>query len=101
MEIHKGIWNKKSKGCYEVRGKTLGIVGYGHVGSQLGVLAEAMGMRVLFCDVVNKLALGTSVQVSKEELLAKSDFVSCHVPRLESTENLINTEEIAMMKPGS
>mmetsp|Transcript_36080 Transcript_36080/g.108354 ORF Transcript_36080/g.108354 Transcript_36080/m.108354 type:complete len:410 (-) Transcript_36080:364-1593(-) len=101
MELHKGIWNKKSKGCFEVRGKTLGIIGYGHVGSQLSVLAESMGMAVLFHDVNNKLALGTAVQVPKEELLAKADFVSLHVPRLKSTENLIAAEEIAQMKPGS
>lgn len=101
MEIHRGEWNKKSIGCYEVRGKTLGIVGYGHVGSQLCVLAESLGMNVIFFDVVNKLALGTSRQVSKEELLSQSDFVSLHVPKLKSTENLISGAEIAMMKPGS
>jgi D-3-phosphoglycerate dehydrogenase len=101
MEIHSGTWNKKSKGCHEVRGKQLGIVGYGHVGSQLSVLAESLGMTVVFTDIVNKLALGTAVQVSLDELVATSDFVSLHVPKLKSTENLISAEVIGKMKPGS
>jgi len=100
-EMHTGEWNKKSIGCYEVRGKQLGIVGFGHVGMQLCTLAEAMGMRVVFCDVIGKLALGNSKQVSQEELLATSDFVSLHVPKLESTRGLIKAEELALMKKGS
>ena len=90
MELHRGEWNKKSAGCHEVRGKTLGIIGYGHVGSQLSVLAESLSMSVVFNDVVPKLALGTAKQVSLEELLAVSDFVSPHVPRLKTTESALS-----------
>jgi D-3-phosphoglycerate dehydrogenase len=76
-EMRNGIWNKQSKGCWEVRGKTLGIVGYGHIGSQLSVLAESFGMRVLFYDVINIMPLGQARQVdSLETLLAQSDFVT-------------------------
>lgn len=100
-EMHTGEWNKKSAGCYEVRGKTLGIIGYGHVGMQLSTLAESMGMTVVFCDVVDKLALGNSKQATLDELLAQSDFVSLHVPKIKSTENLITKTEVAKMKKGS
>jgi len=101
-ECHSGIWNKKSVGCYEVRGKTLGIVGYGHVGSQLSVLAESMGLRVRFFDVVPKLAMGNATQATTlPELLAESDFVSLHVPKHETTANLMNARMIGMMKPKS
>ncbi|EGD73810.1 D-3-phosphoglycerate dehydrogenase [Salpingoeca rosetta] len=101
-EMHAGEWNKRSVGCYEVRGKTLGVVGYGHVGSQLSVLAEAMGMRVIFYDIEPKLCLGNASQVpTMEELLEVSDFVSLHVPADESTKNLMNAERIAQMKAGS
>jgi len=100
-ECHSGVWNKKSIGCYEVRGKTLGIVGYGHVGSQLGVLAEMMGLTVLFYDIEPKLSLGLTRQVtSLDVLLAESDFVSLHVPKLASTANLMNADNISKMKPG-
>jgi D-3-phosphoglycerate dehydrogenase len=101
MELHKGVWNKKSAGCHEVRGKTLGIIGYGHVGSQLSVIAESLSMGVVFNDIVPKLSLGTAKQVSLDELLATSDFVTCHVPRLKSTEDMISTAEIAKMKDGA
>lgn len=101
-EMREGIWNKQSKGCWEVRGKTLGIVGYGHIGSQLSVLAEAFGMRVLFHDVVNIMPLGSARQVeSLAELLHESDFVSLHVPELSETTNMISTNELAQMKQGS
>lgn len=101
-ECHSGVWNKKSIGCYEVRGKTLGIIGYGHVGSQLGVLAEMMGLTVLFYDIEPKLSLGLTRQVaSMDTLLAESDFVSLHVPKLASTANLMNATSISKMKPGS
>ncbi|KAK1915105.1 Phosphoglycerate dehydrogenase ser3 [Pyrenophora teres f. teres] len=77
MELHNGTWNKVSKGCWEIRGKTLGIVGYGHIGSQLSVLAESMGMAVIYYDVLTTMGLGTARQVqSLDELLAQSDFVS-------------------------
>ncbi|KAB8349555.1 hypothetical protein FH972_023579 [Carpinus fangiana] len=102
MELHQGKWNKVSAGCWEVRGKTLGIVGYGHIGNQLSVLAEAMGMRVIFYDVVNLMSMGTAHQVSTlDELLQQADFVTLHVPELPETENMISTEQLNKMKDGS
>ncbi|KAG0213702.1 hypothetical protein BGX33_002772 [Mortierella sp. NVP41] len=101
-EMHQGIWSKVSANCYEIRGKTLGIVGYGHIGSQLSVLAESMGMRVLFHDVVPLMPLGTSKQVgSLHELLENSDFVTLHVPETEDTKNMIGEQELNKMKQGS
>ena len=101
-EMRNGIWNKQSKGCWEVRGKTLGIVGYGHIGAQLSVLAESFGMRVLFHDVINIMPLGQARQVeSLEALLEKSDFVTLHVPELPDTFNMISTTQLAQMKRGS
>jgi len=99
---HAGRWEKSAEGSREVRGKTLGIVGYGNIGSQLSVLAEAFGMRVLYYDVVPKLPHGNAQPVpSLLALLAESDVVSLHVPELPSTENLIGAAEIAAMKPGA
>ncbi|KAF9585041.1 hypothetical protein BGW38_004141 [Lunasporangiospora selenospora] len=101
-EMHEGIWSKVSSNCYEIRGKTLGIVGYGHIGSQLSVLAESMGMRVYFHDVVPLMPLGTSKQVSSlDELLSVSDFVTLHVPETEETKNMIGERELNLMKQGS
>lgn len=101
-ELRQGVWNKKSKGCWEVRGKTLGIVGYGHIGSQLSVLAEAFGMRVLFHDVLNIMPLGSARQVdSLETLLKESDFLTLHVPELPETINMISQSQLSMMKKGS
>lgn len=101
-ELHRGIWNKVSAGCWEVRGKTLGIVGYGHVGSQLSVLAEAMGMKVLYYDVLNLMALGTATQVhTLDELLERADFVTLHVPELPETKNMIGAAQFAKMRNGS
>lgn len=101
-ELRTGIWNKQSKGCWEVRGKTLGIVGYGHIGSQLSVLAESFGIRVLFYDVINIMPLGSARQVSTlTTLLAESDFVTLHVPELPETTNLISTQQLKEMKKGS
>ncbi|KAI8873422.1 hypothetical protein GQ42DRAFT_160542 [Ramicandelaber brevisporus] len=101
-EGHSGVWNKVSAGCYEIRGKTLGIVGYGHIGSQLSVLAEAMGMTVCFYDVLPIMPLGVSKPCkSLEELLRTSDFVSLHVPETLDTKNMISAEQLAMMKKGS
>ncbi|EMC96995.1 hypothetical protein BAUCODRAFT_68610 [Baudoinia panamericana UAMH 10762] len=101
-EMHQGVWNKVSAGCWEVRGKTLGIVGYGHVGSQLSVLAEAMGMKVIYYDVVNLMGLGTATQVhTLEQLLQQADFVTLHVPELPETINLISAKEIEQMKRGA
>lgn len=101
-ELHRGIWNKRSAGCWEIRGKTLGIVGYGHIGSQLSVLAESMGMNIIYHDVANLMALGTAQQVgSLDELLTRSDFVSLHVPELPETKNMIGSNELSKMKTGS
>lgn len=102
MEMHRGTWNKVSAKCWEIRGKTLGIVGYGHIGSQLSVLAEAMGMNVLYFDVVTLMALGTSHQVpSLDNLLEEADFVTLHVPDLPETRNMISTAQLDRMKVGS
>jgi D-3-phosphoglycerate dehydrogenase len=101
-ELHQGTWNKVSTGCWEIRGKTLGIIGYGHIGSQLSVLAEAMGMSVIFYDVVNLMALGTAKQVpTLKALLESADFVTCHVPELPETQNMIGPDEFQQMKNGS
>ncbi|KAF2717877.1 hypothetical protein K431DRAFT_288124 [Polychaeton citri CBS 116435] len=101
-EMHQGVWNKVSAGCWEVRGKTLGIVGYGHIGNQLSVMAEAMGMSVLYYDVVNLMGMGTAKQVgSLEELLSRADFVTLHVPALPETKNLISEKELGQMKNGA
>ncbi|KAK5722581.1 D-3-phosphoglycerate dehydrogenase 2 [Elasticomyces elasticus] len=101
-ELHNGMWNKVSAGCWEVRGKTLGIVGYGHVGSQLSVLAEAMGMKVLFYDVVNLMSMGVASPVhTLDELLQQADFVTLHVPELPETKNMISTHQFEQMKQGS
>lgn len=100
--MRAGIWNKQSKGCWEVRGKTLGIVGYGHIGAQLSVLAEALGMRVIFYDVVNIMPLGSARQVETlPALLAEADFVTLHVPELPETINMISKQELEQMKQGS
>jgi D-3-phosphoglycerate dehydrogenase len=100
--MHQGIWNKSSDGCHELRGKTLGIIGYGHIGSQVSVLAEALGMKVVFYDIVPKLILGNARQLSSlDELLGSSDIVSLHVPGTESNKNLINAKRLNKMKKGS
>jgi len=101
-ELRNGIWNKQSKGCWEVRGKTLGIVGYGHIGSQLSVLAEAFGLRVIFYDVLNIMPLGSARQVpTLHGLLAEADYVSLHVPELPETTNMISTAQFSAMKAGA
>ncbi len=101
-EVHQGLWRKVATGSHEIRGRTLGIVGYGHIGSQVGVLAEAMGMRVLFYDIASKLPMGNNRSVPRlEDLLPVSDFVTLHVPETPQTKNLIGREELAMMKPGA
>ncbi|KAI8380777.1 hypothetical protein BD560DRAFT_387074 [Blakeslea trispora] len=101
-EMHEGTWNKVSKNCYEIRHKVLGIVGYGHIGSQLSVLAEAMGMTVYFYDVLQIMPLGQAKPVeSLDELLAISDYVTLHVPETEDTKNMIGEHEIQQMKRGA
>ena len=101
-ELHDGVWRKSASGAHEVRGRTLGIVGYGHIGSQTSVLAEAFGMRVLYHDTAPKLALGNAQPVdSLELLLGESDVVSIHVPDEPSTRGLIDATAIAQMRPGA
>lgn len=99
---HNGLWFKAAKGCYEVRGKTLGIVGYGHIGSQVSVLAESLGLKVIYYDIVPKLPLGNAVPVdSLETLLNRSDVVSLHVPADDSTYHLLNRDTLLQMKKGA
>ncbi|WP_185233284.1 phosphoglycerate dehydrogenase [Teredinibacter franksiae] len=99
---HRGEWKKSADGSFEIRGKTLGLIGYGSIGSQVSVIAESLGMSVLFFDVVNKLPLGNATQCkSLTELLAKSDIVSLHVPEIAATKDMIGAEEVAAMKPGA
>jgi len=101
-EMHGGTWNKVSSRCWEIRGKTLGIVGYGHIGSQLSVLAEAMGMSVIYYDVVTLMALGKARQVpTLKDLLNEADFVTLHVPATPETRNMIAAEQLAQMKTGA
>lgn len=102
MWAHQGKWDKSAVGAHEVRGKTLGIVGYGHIGSQVSVLAESMGMNVIYFDVVKKLAMGNADQTQTlEELLEQSDFVTLHVPELAETKNMITKKELNKMKKGA
>jgi D-3-phosphoglycerate dehydrogenase len=99
---HEGIWMKDASGSYELRGKTLGIVGYGNIGSQVSVLAEAMGLKVIFYDVLTKLPLGNAEACkSLKELVGKADIVSLHVPETQSTKNLISKQVIKQFKKGS
>ena len=99
---HRGGWLKSADNAYEIRGKTLGIIGYGSIGTQLSVLAEGLGMHVAFYDVVSKLPLGNARQVhSLHDLLGQSDIVTLHVPELPSTQWMIGTAEIAAMKQGA
>lgn len=99
---HRGIWKKSASGSFEIRGKTLGIVGYGNIGMQLSVMAESLGMQVMFYDAVNKLPLGNAVQVSGlHQLLQQADVISLHVPDLPSTRNMIGATELALMKPSA
>jgi D-3-phosphoglycerate dehydrogenase len=99
---HEGIWMKEAKGSYELRGKTLGIIGYGNIGSQVSVLAEGLGMRVIFYDVETKLPLGNAQAAkSLKDLLAQSDIVSLHVPETPQTKNLINKNSIKQFKKGA
>nr|CAG4707795.1 unnamed protein product [Naegleria fowleri] len=102
QSMHKGNWYKIARDCYEVRGKTLGIVGYGHVGSQLGLLAEGFGMSVIYYDIEHKLPLGNAKPVESLEILLKSSHVvSLHVPKTEQTNMMIKEEHIRMMPPKS
>ena len=99
---HEGIWMKEAKGSYELRGKTLGIVGYGNIGSQVSVLAESLGLKVLFYDVETKLPLGNAEDArSLKELLGRSDIVTLHVPETPHTKNLINKNNLKYFKRGA
>jgi D-3-phosphoglycerate dehydrogenase len=99
---HRGIWQKVATGSFETRGKKLGLIGYGNIGSQLSVLAESMGMKVYLYDIVTKLPLGNATQVnSLKELMQICDVVSLHVPETAQTENMIGAEQISWMKKGS
>jgi len=100
--MHQGNWSKTATNCFEVRGKTLGIIGYGHVGSQVSVMAEALGMKVTFFDIVPKMGIGNAQGVScVDDLLAISDFVTLHVPGTLETTGLIKEREIRKMKQGA
>jgi D-3-phosphoglycerate dehydrogenase len=102
QQMHKGVWNKSAVGSMEVRGKTLGIVGYGHIGSQLSVLAESMGLQVIFYDIVKKLPLGNARPCeSLHECLARADFVSLHVPDTALTQGMMGAKELQAMKKGA
>lgn len=99
---HEGEWLKSADGAHEVRGKTLGIVGYGHIGTQLSVLAEAMGLRVVYYDVVSKLPIGNAQALDQlDDLLGSADYVSFHVPDTEQTRGMMGAAQIAAMKPGA
>lgn len=101
-ELHEGVWTKAAVGCYEVRGKTLGVIGYGHIGRQIGVLAEMIGMQVVFYDIAPRLPMGNNRATrSLGELLAVADFVTLHVPETRETKDMIGAAELAQMKKGS
>jgi D-3-phosphoglycerate dehydrogenase len=102
VQMHRGEWVKSAAGFHEVRGRTLGIVGYGRIGSQISVLAESMGMRVLYFDVANRLPLGNASAVKKlEDLLPQCDIVSLHVPSTPATKGMFGRAQFAAMRPGS
>jgi len=101
-KAHRGIWNKLAVGSFEARGKRLGIIGYGHIGTQLGILAESLGMRVFYYDIESKLPLGNAQPIaSLQELLNTSDVVTLHVPETAGTKDMISEVQLAQMKPGA
>ncbi|MCU0386986.1 MAG: phosphoglycerate dehydrogenase [Chitinophagaceae bacterium] len=101
IAAHNGKWNKDASGSYELRGKTLGLIGYGNIGSQVSVLAEAMGLKVIFYDILTKLPLGNAVACkSLKELVSNADIVSLHVPDTRSTQNMINKQVLKQFKKG-
>jgi len=102
LAAHNGFWNKDASGSYELRGKTIGLIGYGNIGSQVSVLAEGMGLKVVYYDILTKLPLGNAVPCkSLKELVGKSDIVSLHVPDTKSTQNMINKALLKQFKKGS
>ncbi|KAJ1916977.1 D-3-phosphoglycerate dehydrogenase 2 [Mycoemilia scoparia] len=101
-EMHNGVWNKVSKNCYEIRGKTLGIIGYGHIGTQLSVIAESLGMNVIWYDIMPLMPLGMSKACATlDEVLQTADFITLHVPETDDTKNMIGAKELAKMKKGA
>jgi D-3-phosphoglycerate dehydrogenase / 2-oxoglutarate reductase len=100
-EMHVGSWRKTATGSFEVRGKTLGIIGYGRIGRQVGVIAEGLGLRVIFCDVAARLPMGNNRLMTLDELLAESDYVTLHVPETAQTRGMISTREVGLMKRGA
>ncbi|MCC7096707.1 MAG: phosphoglycerate dehydrogenase [Thermomonas sp.] len=101
-ECHRGGWSKAASGSHEVRGKTIGIIGYGHIGTQVGVLAEALGMQVVFHDIETKLSLGNAQPAGGlAELLARADIVTLHVPETPATKNMFGAAQLAAMKRGA
>lgn len=99
---HRGIWKKSATHSFEARGKTLGIIGYGHIGTQLSIIAENLGMRVYYYDIESKLSLGNAIQVhTMKELLNKSDVISLHVPETSETKNMMGKAQFAEMKEGA
>ncbi|WP_072834679.1 phosphoglycerate dehydrogenase [Flavisolibacter ginsengisoli] len=102
IAAHKGTWMKESSGSYELRGKTLGIIGYGNIGTQVSVLAESLGMRVIFYDIETKMPLGNAEDMrSLKEVLSKADIVTLHVPETAQTKNLLNKSNLKYCKKGS
>jgi D-3-phosphoglycerate dehydrogenase / 2-oxoglutarate reductase len=102
VAAHEGVWMKEAKGSYELRGKTLGIIGYGNIGSQVSVLAEALGMKVIFYDVETKLPLGNAMDMKTlKDVLSNSDVITLHVPETPQTKNLINRKNLKYCKNGS
>ena len=99
---HQGVWLKEAKGSFELRGKMLGVIGYGNIGSQISVMAEALGLNVIYYDIITKLPLGNARQIRDlDELLAQSDIVTLHVPSDASTKNMINDATLSAMKTGA
>lgn len=99
---HKGLWLKEAKGSFELRGKTLGIIGYGNIGSQISVMAESLGMKVLFYDIETKLPLGNANSASNiKQVVSKADIITLHIPENESTHNIINKSMLKHFKKGS
>lgn len=101
-EMHSGVWNKASSNCFEIRGKSLGIIGYGNIGTQVSMLAESIGLSVFYYDIVSKLSLGNAKPVSTlDELLEVSDFITLHVPETPITKGMIGDKQLLSMRKGS
>ncbi len=100
--LHRGGWKKAATGCFEARGKTLGIIGYGHIGTQVGIIAEALGLDVIFYDIETKLAIGNAKQIETlDELLERSHIVTLHVPETDLTKNMVDASFLSKMRQGA